>query len=437
MVFDVLLNFNEVSEPYLFYNLKKPNELKISTLFFFSCMLFLISNKANAQVTVSNSDEVVAQSQTSLTLNFTVAAGTDRLLLVSTGSDLTTLSLTYDGTPMVLETVSGGGSLWTLPLGTNVSVGTTADIVFTINGSTPAQYLAISAIAYEGVDQLTPVENITSQPIIANATSSVLTIASKPNDLVYDGVLIGCLPCFSAPIAVKTLAATTVRNSLDFLGLGFAGRGESGTTIGAASVSPGWNFSGSSVANGVHNGLNIRNSIALPVELSTFDARPIKENILLEWTTSSETNNAGFEVERSTDGENFQNITFLPSRGTTTTVQRYQFTDVRPPKGMLYFRLKQLDYNGDFEYSKVVAIEMKQQAFTLFPNPAKNEIQIETQDLESARLNIFNGQGQLLKHFDLENDQSTLDITDLPNGLLIAVIIVGDQVHTRNLIKME
>ncbi len=424
-----LRNYNSI-------NLIKRNDLKNLKLSFSIVLLFLLSNIINAQVTVSNADEVVAQNLSSITLNFSVPTGEDRMLLISTGSDLSPLSLTFDGTPMVFQSFSGNAAIWTLALGDDLTNPTAGDIIFTITGG-PAQYIAINALSCNGVDQTTPIENITNQTIAASATSSSITIASKTNDLVYDGVIVGCVLCFSAPTATTSLPATSLQNDLSFVGLGFAGTGKSGTTPGATSVSPGWTFGGSSVTNGVHTGLNIRSSIALPVELSTFSARQLKDHVVLEWETLSETNNSGFEIERSTDGNHFQKINFQPSHGTTNDTQRYQFTDVDAPKGLLYFRLKQLDYNGDFEYSPVVAIELAQQGFTLYPNPTRNEIQVETVGLESTRLEIFDARGQLLKHFDLTDNSSTLDLSDLSNGIFMAVVTTANQVYVQRLIKNQ
>ena len=399
--------------------------------------LFFLPFFSSAQVAVTTTDESTAQGQTSITLNFSVPAGEDRMLLVSTGSDLNPLSLTFDGTPMTLETSSGGGALWTLVLGTDLAAAASGDLIFTIAGATAAQYLAISAIAYTGVDQSTPVENVTNQPVAASAVSSSITIASKTNDLVYDGVVIGCLFCFSAPSATATMGSTTLRNNLSFVGAGFAGAGATGTTPGATSVSPGWNFAGSSIAAGTHNGLNVRSSISLPVELSSFKAKLEKGKVILDWQTLSELNSFGFEVERSSDGTHFEKIGFLESRGNSTSIKNYNYTDRNPLEGLMYFRLKQLDLNGDFDYSNVIAVEFHSQSFSLFPNPAKNRIQIETAYTEAAELNIFDGKGQLVKQVDLQKDQLSVDISELPLGVYMVVLSAGQEVFSQRLIKME
>ena len=404
-------------------NSSKLNYLKTLYSIYLFTLLFLFSSHVKAQVAVSQTGETVVQNQTSVTLSFTLPMGEDRMLLVSTGTDLTALSVTYDGNPMVLALSSGGADLWTMVLGTDLSMATTADIVFTINGASPAQFLGINAISYTGVDQMTPVENLTVQAISAGAANSTITVASKVNDMVFDGVAISCLGCFSAPLAAPILSGTSLQNQISFVGLGFAGTGNTGTTPGASSVSPGWTFSGSSIFSGTHNGLNVRSSLPLPVELSSFTARQKKEDVILNWETQSEINSLGFEVQRSTDGNHFEKLAMLKSTGTSITTQRYQYIDLSPPSGSLYFRLKQMDDDGSFEYSDVRVLDLKKErTFSVFPNPAKNEIHVNAQISEGADFNIFDETGRLVKHFKISEEQSTIDISELPNGIYITTI---------------
>jgi hypothetical protein len=98
----------------------------------------------------------------------------------------------------------------------------------------------------------------------------------------------------------------------------------------------------------------------VPVELSSFSGSVDKDGILLNWSTASELNNKGFEVERSIDGVLFNHIGFVKGSGTSSDVHSYQFKDQLDPEGIntLYYRLKQVDYNGQFEYSSIVTINI-------------------------------------------------------------------------------
>jgi photosystem II stability/assembly factor-like uncharacterized protein len=104
------------------------------------------------------------------------------------------------------------------------------------------------------------------------------------------------------------------------------------------------------------NGLwKLNSEYFIPVELISFTASVINNKIILNWSTASENNNHGFEIERSYDGENFFKIGFVNGSGTTTEPGGYTFTD-QPINSNIYYRLKQIDFDGSYEYSSVVEV---------------------------------------------------------------------------------
>ena len=100
----------------------------------------------------------------------------------------------------------------------------------------------------------------------------------------------------------------------------------------------------------------------LPVQLISFDIIATKENenlkVLCNWATASEINNNYFSVERSKDGEHFENIGMVKGAGNTNTTILYNFTDETPLTGTSYYRLKQTDFDGKYSYSKIKAIDL-------------------------------------------------------------------------------
>ncbi|MBT8379879.1 MAG: T9SS type A sorting domain-containing protein [Ignavibacteria bacterium] len=110
----------------------------------------------------------------------------------------------------------------------------------------------------------------------------------------------------------------------------------------------------------------------IPVELSSFTASVSERDVTLNWTTSTETNNQGFEVERNS-GNGFENIGYLPGFGTTTEPRSYTFTDVGLSAGSYTYRLKQIDFDGSFSYSDEVQTEiLTPDVYALdqnYPNP--------------------------------------------------------------------
>ncbi len=110
----------------------------------------------------------------------------------------------------------------------------------------------------------------------------------------------------------------------------------------------------------------------VPVELTSFVANVNQGNVVLNWSTATETNNQGFQIERSNGGE-FQSVGFVEGHGTTTELNNYTFTDRNVPAGNYSYRLKKEDFDGTFEYSQVVEVEVVTPTeFALqqnYPNP--------------------------------------------------------------------
>ncbi|MBC7777949.1 MAG: hypothetical protein H7246_21120, partial [Phycisphaerae bacterium] len=111
----------------------------------------------------------------------------------------------------------------------------------------------------------------------------------------------------------------------------------------------------------------------LPVELVAFNAGMHKDKaVLLNWRTASESNNEGFHIDHSPDGRSWQTRGFVPGHGNSQTEQVYQFLDERPLPGTNYYRLKQIDFNGQFEYSAIKSVLVagdRKLAIQVYPNP--------------------------------------------------------------------
>ncbi len=114
-------------------------------------------------------------------------------------------------------------------------------------------------------------------------------------------------------------------------------------------------------------------NLQVPVELISLSADVVNNSIQLSWQTATETNNRGFEIERSADNKTFTKVGFVPGRGTTTEKSSYSYIDKDAQEGRLYYRLKQVDFDGSFEYSKAVEINYAVPVeFSLsqnYPNP--------------------------------------------------------------------
>src|SRR4051812_27862818 len=95
------------------------------------------------------------------------------------------------------------------------------------------------------------------------------------------------------------------------------------------------------------------------VELISFKAEKASENVILNWSTASEKNNDYFVVERSTDGIHFEPIGTVKGNGTSNQINYYTFEDHSFNSGILYYRLKQVDLDNKYEYSKIKAVNVE------------------------------------------------------------------------------
>lgn len=132
----------------------------------------------------------------------------------------------------------------------------------------------------------------------------------------------------------------------------------------------------------------------VPVELTSFIAQASSEGVILKWTTASELNNHGFEIEKSSDGTEFLTIAFVPGAGTTTEVTEYSYTDDVDYKGgeTFYYRLKQVDLDGRVQYSSIVEVMFDiPKDFVLhqnYPNPFNPSTTIKFAVPKSSLVNI-------------------------------------------------
>ena len=169
----------------------------------------------------------------------------------------------------------------------------------------------------------------------------------------------------------------------------------------------------------------------LPVELITFTARATTNSITLNWQTASEENNAGFEIERSADGKNFTSIAFERGIGTIAAEQNYAFEDKNVRTGQLYYyRLKQIDFDGAFEYSDIVQaqIEGKTIKTTFFPNPSNGSTRLELSAIDQGEvtINIYDASGKEILNtaYPIEKGENNipLDLVGFPKGLYLSLI---------------
>lgn len=202
----------------------------------------------------------------------------------------------------------------------------------------------------------------------------------------------------------------------------------SGGEFGFNPVGPTAFWPGTSLSLGNDNLVTwpIFSTISLPVELTHFSAKAQPDQTsMLTWETATELNNSHFEVEHSLDGVTYERIGKVRGAGTTDVIQHYDFLHRSPEAGTNYYRLKQVDFDGAFEYSPVEAVNFGGErtgraAISAYPNPGVNYVMIRQSGgkLEKPwNVEVFDIQGRLIESFIMRDDTYRLDTSEWPTGV--------------------
>ena len=175
----------------------------------------------------------------------------------------------------------------------------------------------------------------------------------------------------------------------------------------------------------------------LPVDLVHFTATMQPNSVLLEWLTAAEHNNRGFDIERSTDSKDWKVIGAVNSAGSSSTGKKYNYTDVQPVTGDNFYRLKQKDYDGAYEYSPVRVVKYSpNNGISLFPNPARESVMINGLT-GSETISMYNTNGQLIYSGKAKEDAVQISLKHLPAGVYLCMIAdqAGAQVSRLSFVK--
>lgn len=183
---------------------------------------------------------------------------------------------------------------------------------------------------------------------------------------------------------------------------------------------PAVSSSGTVTLNGGFEMNRVTSEAILDVELLRFEGTATEEGNVLTWTTANEKNNAGFEIERSTDGQKFEKIGFVKGNGTTKDKKNYSFSDKTPLSKTVYYRLQQVDFDGSKVHSNVISIEPNYvgKGLKVYPNPTNgHEITLEIPE-NTEGVQVINSLGQVVFNQKVENMKTLkMDTNQWANGI--------------------
>ncbi|SEJ61113.1 Por secretion system C-terminal sorting domain-containing protein [Dyadobacter sp. SG02] len=180
---------------------------------------------------------------------------------------------------------------------------------------------------------------------------------------------------------------------------------------------------------------------ALPVTLIRFEGRNTQEGNRLEWRTSAEQDNAYFLVEKSMNGRTFTETGRVTGAGNSSAENHYHFTDTDFAAGTTYYRLKQVDFDGKYEYSRIISIDaLLAGGMRAYPNPVQSMLQIELPGQQNGFVNaeLINASGQkamVREKVAVQNGKLQIPVGKLASGIYQVVISGSGKIHRLSVFK--
>lgn len=155
----------------------------------------------------------------------------------------------------------------------------------------------------------------------------------------------------------------------------------------------------------------------LPVNILIFHAEKSNNSSLLKWIVENEINVSRYEIERSLDGRDFLTIGSVEATGLPNR-QTYTFYDHQPNNGINYYRLKNVDADGSFQYSNIAVLYFDQSEYVaIYPNPASEYLIISKEAVQPATFILFDSEGRIVLKQVLTSTTTSIDVSKLPGGI--------------------
>ncbi|HOE04451.1 MAG TPA: lamin tail domain-containing protein [Bacteroidales bacterium] len=203
---------------------------------------------------------------------------------------------------------------------------------------------------------------------------------------------------------------------------------------------------GSKAGNYIVSFGSLNKDVTLPVEWLSLQAENIFEDIELEWRTASETNNSGFVVEHAGSDFQFSSIGFIKGSGNSSDVNAYQFLHNKPGNGVHYYRLKQLDFDGNYQYSGIVSAQLKSYSENLMTDFYINSngimyISGKTSTNNPMDISVFDTYGRMIEKHNIQANnfrfETSVNVGSYKAGMYYYSITDGMNILTEKFVITE
>jgi len=377
----------------------------------------------------SSNDDITLADRLTVTNGITFTNGrmltaSTKILYLQTGATANTGSATsYVNGPMSFDVAVTGARTINLPIGeagnwryatlnlNHTSAATTYTYTGQVTHSSaaalgytlPGTITHVSGVRYTTIDRTTGGPGGTSAPSAGLSGNQQITMRYSTDDQVGDYTKL-------------TITKTTGSGSpwVDIGGTATANT--TGTITSTSSPTAFTSFSKFSLAN------KTAGTNSLPVKLISFTAQPKGAEVKLNWQTASETNNDHFEIFRSKNGTDWQIFEEVKGAGTSTDFHNYLTTDASPFQGASYYKLKQVDFDGNSE-SYIMFIQMPIVSVSTYPNPAYSHVTVEAEDINLSDIKVLNQVGEDVTPYvritQSEKAKLIIDVSGLPQQTYI------------------
>ncbi|MFZ4796458.1 MAG: FG-GAP-like repeat-containing protein [Bacteroidia bacterium] len=327
--------------------------------------------------------------------------GASGLMPIGTASVYRPIQVNFTSAP------SSGGTITS-----NFITGTGGNSGFPIFDFTTSPIVLLNKTGFEGYWKLTPSDGLTGGTYTCNATATGFSGISSVSDLrlvrrnisATSWSLAGTSVLGSGTVAIPIVSTTGITS----IGGEFAVASDS-------SINP------------------------LPVQLISFKGNWKGNDVILNWKTASEENNSHFEIEKLKENE-WKNIGKVKGNGHSTMVNNYTFVDVNLQENneqnkTNYYRMKQVDFNGDFVYSEIITLEPQsiKNSISISPVPMQNVLNITTASSEVVEtVSVYDINGKFVLQ---ANNETSIDVSKLLNGIYTIKVITDKQVLTSKITK--
>jgi hypothetical protein len=175
----------------------------------------------------------------------------------------------------------------------------------------------------------------------------------------------------------------------------------------------------------------------IPIEMVDFTAQATPKGVKLAWITATELNNKGFEIETSFDGSNWYSVGWVNGQGTISKKVNYSFLHQTSLNSSYYYRLKQIDFDGQVNYSKTISVVLEKSNvhIKIYPSVIQQDLVVESPS-ELKEIQITNSVGQVVFSKKIKSLRESINLSSLPSGVYFVTVVGINEMFSQKIVRL-